>query len=565
MEKTDFPWLVELGLKKDILKDTPEGEKPLSWAFKSGVLKESAYTLWASNHYKHPHIKEEFFSLAFDTSLFEKFSKIYTWNETCYPIYFWENTLFIACLEPIEISSEYKICFVISSYSAMTSAWNKHFNSGISLHQVDNHSMEFNFTMEVIQPSHDEKMSSQYTEIPPSLNDKNTNTQESTTSGQNFDFDFNQMDTKKDSSEVNKKLDKSLDINKQAVEVASALPPIPKHVKSDQENQSESLDALDFSAISSTTHVEEQTQSTMSQNDNQTQTSSGISFNDSTSATALKISNIDNDRQSLNNLDLPDMSFAKEEIQKSNIKHSTEENEAASLSEYSQSSFNKANSDTWTEESQIHGKLDDDYTPLPFLTKSEQDKSKKSKITPNEQTLTDHARPAHIPSKNLISETELNNNLNLSIENGRKGIIAHIFQLLKRDYRELMWVEGLEESQFYPQYCYGAWDIQEIAWKTPVNISQPNIFKIAYTSGLAFHGEISDNPFNDQYYELWHRNQKPDWATIYPICYDDYCYGFIVGFSKGPDFDETKSLKKVENLVSICKNSFLSVQVKKAS
>ena len=122
-----------------------------------------------------------------------------------------------------------------------------------------------------------------------------------------------------------------------------------------------------------------------------------------------------------------------------------------------------------------------------------------------------------------------------------------------------MLVEYVAKDQYLPRFIYGNWQMTDLAWKTPVNIKDPNIFRIVYNSKLPFHGTIVDNDFNKRYYQWWTNNRSPDFTTVYPFYYDQFLYGFLVCFGRTLEFDQNITLKKIENLLSVSKTRFIDM------
>lgn len=457
MEKPQWPWLNDLALNKEDFKNIPEGETPLVWGIKAGHISEEAITHWSSQYHQIPAIRPEFFLMGVDFSLLEKFSKAYPWNATCYPIYMWEETLFVACLEPVDVKCEQKICFVAAPYSHIVSAFEKFHSQNLK-------------PQEITQP---EASSENNNGTPLDLGD----------------LDFSVME--------------------------------PTQNKSSESQN-------------------EVTTATKNENLNESQTPLDLSFEGIETQVNLALENLDtNKEETALTIDVDEETFTKTDTQE--------------MTDWTNSDVKK-----------INPGINDDYTPLPFLTQDEHSPIE-SKTSEKEKTVTDQVKALPIPEKHLISMTDVSENIELDGSKGRKGVISHIFYHLKRDYEQLMWIELNNKGLYTPHLCFGSWSIKQEAWGKPINTTEANIFKIAYSSKLPFHGEITDNPVNEKYYTQWLGSQKPNFATIYPVHREEHLYGFIVGFTKGPEFDEVGSLKKIENLVSICQAQFLNTQEQKAA
>ncbi len=170
-----------------------------------------------------------------------------------------------------------------------------------------------------------------------------------------------------------------------------------------------------------------------------------------------------------------------------------------------------------------------------------------------------HSQILSKKSKFIITDQDLSRATDINNCHNIKEVLSCIFYYLKDDYKKLMFVECVANDQYLPHFIYGNWHITDLAWKTPVNITNPNIFRIVYNSKLPFHGAVVDNDFNRRYYQWWTNNQKPDFATIYPFYYNQFLYGFLVCFEKTSEFEQNITLKKIENLLAISKTQFMNM------
>ena len=175
MKHQNKRWIKYLDIDKDQLQSAaPEGEDLLVWSLKNNHVDETAYTRWASEYFKVPAIKAEFFSMAIDFSLVKKYQNIYTWNSYLYPIYQWENTLYIACLQPFNLPTDLNICFVISPITALESAWEKHSSEPLI--------NQFSPPMEPRPLPQEESKSPSMPDIKPKVEAQNNETKEQQTS-----------------------------------------------------------------------------------------------------------------------------------------------------------------------------------------------------------------------------------------------------------------------------------------------------------------------------------------------------------------------------------------------
>ncbi len=188
---------------------------------------------------------------------------------------------------------------------------------------------------------------------------------------------------------------------------------------------------------------------------------------------------------------------------------------------------------------------------VSFISGTEAVKEKKPEISSASSQTSSSSSKFIITDQDLFAATDVNKCKSL------KQIISYIFYYLKEDYKKLMFVECAANGQYLPRFVYGDWHITDLTWKTSVNITDPNIFRIVYNSKLPFHGTIVDNEFNKRYYQWWTNNKRPDFATVYPFHYNQFLYGFLVCFERTLEFDQNITLKKIKNLLSISKTRFL--------
>lgn len=122
-----YPWIQEFKLSPESLSGW-DGQF-LSTLFNNEVISEEKYLSWAQNYYGLAILDRDFFYYPFEAKKIENQIQMSKelWNQECYPIYQWENIIYIACLKPIDIVIDgYKVCFVLSSPQALKFLWNNH-------------------------------------------------------------------------------------------------------------------------------------------------------------------------------------------------------------------------------------------------------------------------------------------------------------------------------------------------------------------------------------------------------------------------------------------------------
>lgn len=97
-----YPWAMGLKIPKDTIaawEIQAAGSDLLRWALANGKLPEFGYQEWAKSYYQLPSLDTQFFDQPPSPELWAKWGN-YAWAGTFLPIYEWEGTLYLACLEP---------------------------------------------------------------------------------------------------------------------------------------------------------------------------------------------------------------------------------------------------------------------------------------------------------------------------------------------------------------------------------------------------------------------------------------------------------------------------------
>jgi len=531
MSDVTAPWLKPLGLKESEFSLMPAGEDAALWGLKNQVIPDLEFSQWVSETYKIPSINPDFFNMALDLSLIDKFSQLFEWNAHCFPIYLWEETLFIACHSPEHMSfDQQKCCLVAAPYSAMKTAWVRYETGAKEVIPVPTHEVGF------VVP-----------ELPP-IEAKTSNTDNPAPAVESIDdLDFSALD------EMSQR----------------PLPP-----QGSQMNEPELT----------STHIDNTPMNNLT---TATQTVQRPSKEEVASPDNLPFPEMDFGDISIENISLEG------EAQTSKPQQASQSASAIQMetpqpppslqtwpSEQDSQDGDAQEEDSQVEDSDVDLALnadpdyDDDYTPVPFISQEDKELFKHTNVGmsrvkrpdgPIENTLTDHGRKPenHAAIENLITELDMNRCLDLKSCQTKKDVLSHIFLHIKRDYRKLMWVEAQEDGHYYPTYIFGNWAMAKAAWNTPVNLLKPNIFRIASLSDLPFHGEIAKNEINQSYFHNWTADKVPDVATIYPVSDDDQLKGFIVAFSINEEFDEVASLSKIQKLVSLSSKYLFQSKFKK--
>ncbi len=129
----------------------------LKEALKNQLINEIEYQEWASKYYRLPIMEDAFFTEhPSETNFLDKIKKLNIATSSAIPCFEWNNTLYIACLEPQQINTSQQAVFFITSLKNMESLWQN------------------------IQPSeeesHQKKQVTSITPQPPLQNEKTLNT-----------------------------------------------------------------------------------------------------------------------------------------------------------------------------------------------------------------------------------------------------------------------------------------------------------------------------------------------------------------------------------------------------
>ena len=137
-----------------------------------------------------------------------------------------------------------------------------------------------------------------------------------------------------------------------------------------------------------------------------------------------------------------------------------------------------------------------------------------------------------------------------------KEVVASIFHHLKKDFQKFLWFSVSENGDFLPSFIYGDWSLLPSAWTQPLHLDHPNIFRIVFQTGHPFHGPVSINKTNQNYFNQWNNQEAPDHLTVCPVFKDRHCCAFLLSWGKGRSFDFTQSLEKSILIIEQSKNFF---------
>jgi len=135
--KHQFPQVYQKVRQIPLAKNLP----PAQWmalSLENGFISSTEYLPWAQNYYGLATLKSDFFeSKHFSLMAYHKFkNQSTTWGPQALPVFEWENTLFVACIDPHSVPSELAnhpdmICRpLLANYEDLVKAWNFCLESG---------------------------------------------------------------------------------------------------------------------------------------------------------------------------------------------------------------------------------------------------------------------------------------------------------------------------------------------------------------------------------------------------------------------------------------------------
>lgn len=132
-------------------KEARSGENFTFWCLENKKIDKNKYLQWAKEHYKLPIIKPQFFENLAETPWWSIVSSVSNWSERFLPIAEWDNTIFIACVEPKEGTHwSFPVQFLLTGPENLKKWW-EHLNSNLtSTPQLDKNSQP-QFTQPVTQ------------------------------------------------------------------------------------------------------------------------------------------------------------------------------------------------------------------------------------------------------------------------------------------------------------------------------------------------------------------------------------------------------------------------------
>lgn len=78
---------------------------------------------------------------------------------------------------------------------------------------------------------------------------------------------------------------------------------------------------------------------------------------------------------------------------------------------------------------------------------------------------------------------------------------------------------------------------------SPIGLAEPSIFRIVTTTEKPFHGSVTTNAVNSQFFESWFGGHQPLWVTIIPLFFDNTLVGLLLAASDDEELDRKSSLE----------------------
>ena len=101
-ELKNYPWHKKFQIPQGKLKEWQEtSEKSLTfYALKNRLIDSREYFNWASEYYQVPILKDMYFEQnLMKKECWNEIKGVYDWTEEIFPVAFWNNTIFIGCVE----------------------------------------------------------------------------------------------------------------------------------------------------------------------------------------------------------------------------------------------------------------------------------------------------------------------------------------------------------------------------------------------------------------------------------------------------------------------------------
>ena len=108
---------------EDWEEELPLNGALLPWLIDTEKILESDYLEIAREFYGLASLEINYFEDHQTLPIWQKYHSVYKWSAQCLPIMEWDGILFVACLEPPEVSFEVPVQFVLAPRKALLNLW----------------------------------------------------------------------------------------------------------------------------------------------------------------------------------------------------------------------------------------------------------------------------------------------------------------------------------------------------------------------------------------------------------------------------------------------------------
>lgn len=561
MDKHDKIWIQALGLDPGQFSPCPKTTPLLSWGLENQVVNEQEYLKWASEYYQLPLLDPNFFKLSWDQGLREKHQTSTTWSSTCYPVYEWEDVLYLACLKPHAIESSKTLCFLLTPFSSLQEGFARKspppLQSRAKLEKAENQ-----------EPSESALIASTPLPPPPLFADDSEPIPSTDIRGDitinheevalpdekpSPDQDFSPLDESFSFASLGEaSSDTATEVALSAAsETASGTLPPPMPVEA-LEPQSPPIPNLNLGLDQNSEHDSE---------------------------------NISENSQELN----------RDDHSGNNLEQSTEQDSGLEFNFSMEMAPPPANAHARetpplpappshpTDDSYLDSSSEDPPLPPPAdghlgllqkkLRPEPLDSSKTEGATvPNPENPQLRAvngkktDSPHLKPHQRWLDSDLKQAHAIDQTKNLEQIITSLVASLKDDFQKIMWVDyDPEKKTYFPKKVLGQWSPNAQSWQRPLNTAEPGMFRISHLSSLPFHGPVSVNSVNQLFFDDWNSGEVPDHLTIYPLMKNkELCLGLFLGLGKADRFHFKSTITKMDSLFELATKQLIKTDPRKA-
>lgn len=555
--KHQFPQVYQKVRQIPLAKNLP----PAQWmilSLENGFISSTEYLPWAQNYYGLATLKSGFFeSKHFSPIAYHKYkNQSTTWGPQALPVFEWENTLFVACVDPYSVPSELTnhpdmICRpLLANYEDLVKAWNFCLESGTPPPTLNPAMSELKVTTPSLQEAQQEAQKQTSANIPlivitepsviPPSDEANKNPKvasigaqtPTTTEPQKRELHLNPPVPTEDLFEL---------LNSAENPSSQQSPP------SDTEHQD--LHSRDSNAsfempegLNLTVNTELQLKTPPS---SQQKTHTPVAK--SATATVAMPENLST--EDLASPPAPALTLAPAFASTTLTPPTTSQGTTAPSINTNQP-LEAATTKTAAASPSIgHSRSTEGAASPTTSVKTANVATNTSSVSnvaesATKSTITPMSSPPPLmttpPSMTTTQTQELEEELTLG------------FTKAYQFYRNLM-ILKIKDNVVIPM----RWDP---SYKKPkslqgIPLNQPSIFRIVTRTKKPFHGPITSNSINDQFIEHWFDGHKPNYLTIHPLFFEKECVGLLLGASD-ETLDRKDSLHLMESTAEMIEINF---------